>query len=327
MLPKISVIIPVYNVENFLSKCIEDLLQQTYHNLEIILVNDGSTDSSPAICRRYAASDKRIKLINKTNGGLSDARNAGIHAAAGIFIAFVDSDDRIAPDFIEILYKSLESTGADIAECSFLKFSTDEELELLTETAKKIVTPATVVDKLEGMKLLLDEQLKQVVWNKLYRTSVLGSIFFPVGKLNEDEYWTYRVLYNADKIAVINNKLYFYRQQAGSIMGQKYSLRRLDGLRAYEERIAFMKRKLPQLQNLAIKKYCLGAVFHYKKLMENPDLDANGRYRKEIMASIRKYNRVSVLKQWHWKEIGWHTLFVYAPETTVRLRRFLYKDF
>ena len=181
---KISIVIPIYNVEKYLPQCLDSVINQTHQNLEIILVNDGSTDSCGEIGEEYAAKDPRIKVIHKENGGLSDARNAGIKVATGEYIAFIDSDDFVAVDFCEKLLETLLENTADVAECDFLAFENDRDLEKFsTDTKEKI----EVFETEAALELLMKEYFKQTVWNKLYRREVLGDFEFPVGKINEDE--------------------------------------------------------------------------------------------------------------------------------------------
>lgn len=307
----ISVIIPVYNVEAYLPQCLDSIINQTYRDLEIILVNDGSTDGSTKICEEYVARDKRIKVIHKENGGLSDARNAGLKIATGDFISFVDSDDLIALNFYDKMLDQLITHHADIVECNFIKFKKETDVKNVASSNTAISASYTTELSLIS---LMNEQLKQVVWNKLYKAEVIDQLEFPVNKINEDEYWTYRVFGKAQKIVKIPDVLYYYRQQAESIMGTKYSLRRLDGLTALEERVEYMKEYFPGLADLAGKKFCFGSMFHYHQLGINKELDPQKDYRKNIFKKIKGYNRIATFKRWHWKELVWYQLFIWAPQ-------------
>lgn len=315
---KISVIIPIYNVADYLPACLECVIAQTYKNLEIILVNDGSTDSCPQICEEFAANDDRIKVVHKINGGLSDARNAGFQVASGQFISYVDSDDLLSLVFYEKLLNALLENDADIAECDYIKFETEQDL-INYNTA---LQPAEIYTTEKSLELLMNEQLKQVVWNKLYRKQVVAGIEFPIGKINEDEFWTYRVFGNAKKVVQIQDALYFYRQQTGSIMGKKYSLKRLDGLQALEERIGYMHENFPGLETMAIKYFCLGSTFHYQQLYGHPELDPDQNYRRNIIRKVRQYNRFPVLNKWHWKDVVWYKLFLQSPALYMKLRKY-----
>jgi len=315
---KISVIVPIYNVEKYLPQCLDSIIHQTYGNLEIILVNDGSIDSSREICFKYRSADTRVVLIDKSNGGLSDARNMGCSIATGDYISFVDSDDVLNLHFYEMLYNNLSATGADIIECGIRQFKNDCELRQLT------ATPCTVeiFNTQQALEQLMNGFLKQVVWNKIYKREVIYTILFPVGRLNEDEFWTYQVFGNAAKIVKISNELYFYRQQTDSLMGKKYSLKRLDGLEAVKERILFMKEKFPTLENLAIKTFCFESFSHYRKLCEHPDIDPQKTFRKKIALGITKFNKFSIYRSWDLKTIFWFQLFVFMPAIYIKCMKY-----
>lgn len=314
---KISIIIPVFNVEQYLRQCLKSIISQTYDNLQIILINDGATDSSPQICNEYAASDSRIIVIHKTNGGLSDARNAGLKVASGDIISFVDSDDLLSQNFYSRMIQALSGSNADIVECNYIKFQEEAEL---AEIESRFGQPAKLFDTGSALISLMNEELKQVVWNKIYKADVLSNLEFPVNKINEDEYWTYKVFGNAGKILKIPDTLYFYRQQEGSIMGKPYSLRRLDGLQALEERVQYMKENYPNLVNLAVKKLCFAITFHYQMLTINQKIDPEMIFRKKLKDDLNLYNKFSIISTWHWKEIIWFQLFKWSPAHYMKLR-------
>ena len=314
---KISIIIPIYNVEQYLPQCLKSVINQTYQNLEIILVDDGSTDACPQICEEFALKDNRIKLIHKKNGGLSDARNAGLKRATGDFISFIDSDDFVAVDFCEKLLKALLENTADVAECDFLAFDNDQDLEKFsTDTKEKI----EVFETEAAVELLMKEYFKQTVWNKLYRREVLGHFEFPVGKINEDEFWTYKVFGNSKKLVKITDVLYFYRQQAASIMGKQYSLKRLDGLQALEERIGYMRENFPKLEHLAVQIFCMASMDHYIKIEQHPEIDPQKIFREKVVASVKKYDQTFILENSDWKAVFWYQLFIKTPGIYAKLR-------
>lgn len=317
---KISIIIPIYNVEKYLSQCLDSVINQTYHNLEIILVNDGSTDSCPQICEEYAAKDNRIKVIHKQNGGLSDARNAGLKIATGDFISFVDSDDLLSFGFYEALVRTALDSNADIAECGFYKFEENEEVNLSKNSTGN---PPEIFDTEIALKLLMEGPLSVVVWNKIYKKEIISDILFPINRINEDVYWTYKVFGKAKKIVKIQDELYFYRQQSASIMGEKYSLKRLDGLEAFEERILYIKEHFPNLEPLAIKVFCFGSMSHYHLISINNKVDPQKSFRKSILRKVKQYNKLSVVKNWHWKEIVWYQLFLWSPDNYMKLRDYM----
>ena len=317
---KISIIIPVYNVEKYLSTCLDSVINQTYQNLEIILVNDGSTDACPKICEVYATKDNRIKVIHKQNGGLSDARNVGLKQTTGNLVSFVDSDDVLALDFYQKLINVLIKNNADIAECGFLKFENESKLNEAKIDRHQNVE---IYETEKALALLLEGSLSIVVWNKIYKKKLLEGIEFPVNKINEDEYWTYKIIAKAKKIVKIHDELYFYRQQPTSIMGSSYSIKRLDGLKAHEERLAYLKENYPELEQSAIRTYCMVAMYHYHQLSKHNDIDPERTYRDSIYDKVKNYYKWSVLKNWYWKDIIWFLLFIYSPKNYMRVREYM----
>lgn len=244
----ISVIVPVYKVESYLNRCIESIVSQTYNNLEIILVDDGSPDNCPVICEDWRKRDHRIRVVHKKNGGLSDARNAGMKVASGDYIGFVDSDDWIAPKMYEKLLEAINRDGSDIAACSVkMVWQDDKPDRMLTQSTNRVMS------RLEAQLALLEEaELKQPVWYKLYRKEIIQKIPFEKGKYHEDVFWSYQAVGNANKVSVIDYVGYFYWQRTGSIMGENYSLRRLDAMEAYCNRYEYMKELFPELQQKAL---------------------------------------------------------------------------
>lgn len=278
----ISVIVPIYKVEKYLKRCVNSLLAQSYSDFELILVDDGSPDNCGNICEEYAAKDKRIRVIHKENGGLSDARNAGLGIANGEYIAFVDSDDWVATNYLETLLKVIELTDSDICECEVLK--TTGEIEKY-ENSKEKYTSYSSEKALE--LLICDKILHQYVWNKLYKRSCLKGIPFAVGKINEDEFWTYQVFGNARRITKISNVLYYYFQRGSSIMGNHYNLKRLDALEAKSLRQQYIEEKFPTLTE--VSKINLFESCIYSGQMTLKFLEKNEKKQaKIIIDNIRK---------------------------------------
>ncbi len=241
--PLISVIVPVYKVEAYLDKCISSITEQTYRNLEILLVDDGSPDRSGEICDAWAAKDSRIRVIHQKNAGGGAARNTGMDAATGQFVGFVDSDDYLHPRMYEHLY-SLMAEGVDIAECQILE-TEGENAPLEDGTAgEQLIYPVE-----EAMLLhIRDERFRQTPPNKLYRAMTMKGIRYPIGTLIDDEFFTYRLIANCKKLAWSSSHMYAYRQRHGSAMHKPYSLGRLDGILAKQQRLAFLKEKIPALE-------------------------------------------------------------------------------
>lgn len=245
--PRISVIVPVYRVEAFLDRCIQSIAAQTYRNLEIILVDDGSPDNCPALCDAWEEKDPRIKVIHKKNGGLSDARNAGMAAASGELMGFVDSDDWIAPDMYQHLYDLLNADGSDIAACGVeMVWEAGMPSRMLTKAGR------CVLNQEEAMRAIIEESwLKQPVWYKLYKTALIRDIPFPVGKYHEDVFWSYQAVARAQSVSVSDKVGYYYVQRGGSIMGGGYSLKRLQAIEAKVLRLAFIQKNFPELEKTA----------------------------------------------------------------------------
>ena len=179
-MPKISIIVPVYNVEKYLEKCVKSILNQTFTDFELILVDDGTPDSSGVICDQFAEKDERIKVIHKKNGGLSDARNTGIEVAKGEYIGFVDSDDYIAEDMYELLYTNIVNEEADLSICGIYDVYENKE-------AQKRIRQYMILNKFEAIKVILEAKIVSVhAVNKLYKKELFTHVRYPVGKITED---------------------------------------------------------------------------------------------------------------------------------------------
>lgn len=275
---KISVIVPVYKVEPFLDRCVQSIVDQTYRNLEIILVDDGSPDNCPAMCDNWALKDSRIKVIHKTNGGLSDARNAGMQVATGELMGFVDSDDWIASDMYQRLYERMEQDDSDMVACG---------VEMVWEdgTPSRMLTQSgdCVLNRNEAMEAIIKEdRLKHPVWYKLYKTVLVQNILFPGGKYHEDVFWSYQAVGASQRISVTDYVGYFYRQRGDSIMGEKYTLKRLDAVEATAKWCAYVKEQFPELIGLMQGKLIGCCMYHNQLLLQNSVLDYDGRCKKWV---------------------------------------------
>lgn len=209
--PLISIIVPVYGVEAYLHQCIDSLLIQTYQNLEIILVDDGSPDNCPAICDEYAKMDARVQVIHKENGGLSDARNAGLDVATGTYIGFVDSDDWVASDMYAYLLHGILGYQSEISYCGFINVH-DTWMDYSNSQTDKVYTAEVALNE------LFFDRLGNFAWNKLYKAELWNGIRFPTGKNFEDIRTMYKLFERASRIAVLKEPKYFYRIRQGSIM-------------------------------------------------------------------------------------------------------------
>lgn len=210
--PLVSVIVPVYNVEKYLARCLDSIVEQTYQNLEIILINDGSTDGSGEICRQYAERDSRIRLFHQENRGQSVARNVGLDNMTGEYIVFVDSDDYISPQFVEILLVALLRSNVLIARCKYVRVADQEDNKKLGTRVKDI--PCRIIDKMEVFDMfgVTDEYL----WVYLYHKTIFKSLRFPAGKTWEDIRLFPELFWQIDKLCLVDISLYAYRQRPGS---------------------------------------------------------------------------------------------------------------
>ena len=315
---KISVIVPVYKAEPYLDKCVSSIVNQTYKNLEIILVDDGSPDNCPAMCDAWAEKDSRIRVMHKTNGGLSDARNAGMAVATGKLMAFVDSDDWIVPDMYEYLYQRLTEDNSDIAACGVQMVWEDK-------TPSRTLTRegSCVLNQEEAMRAIIEESwLKQPVWYKLYKTELVRDILFPVGKYHEDVFWSYQAVGRAQRVSVSDHIGYYYLQRGGSIMGEGYSLKRLDAVEAKIQRCAYIQERFPALSPLAVKDLWLTCIYHGQLALRNLDEKAVAQA-MAFLQSVLKSNPVAA-DGCTWKERIWLRMARLDLQMTCRLRTCLH---
>ncbi len=285
---KISVIVPVYNVEKYLKKCIESILKQTYKNLDIILVDDGSTDESGKICKQYEAKDNRIRVISQNNMGLSAARNTGIDASKGDYIAFVDSDDWIEYDMYEILINSIINYNADIAISSTRNI--DESNNILGDNRDLINDDIQIFNKHDMMsRYLLGGWIP--AWDKLYKKELFNNIKFPVGKINEDEAIMLKILDRTTRIVVNNNAVYNYLKRPMSITTSKFSRKKFDWLDNSYNNLQYIKSNYPNITLQAESRYfkCINSLID-QIIFGNYNGFENDLYsmRKNVIRNIHK---------------------------------------
>ena len=285
-MPKISIIVPVYNVENYLKNCIDSILNQTFKDFELILVNDGSTDNSLNICEDYKSIDDRIKIVNKKNGGLSSARNAGLDIATGEYIGFIDSDDYIHPQMYEILYNEIKNE-ADISMCDFEKvYEFDKKLlgsNFVSDYEIEILNNEEALSKLAEK----NEVTYVVAWNKLYKKELFKDIKFKEGIIHEDEYIIHRLLYQVNKLIYVKEKLHFYLQRKGSIIDKKLDIDRVDYMLACSDRVRFFYEK--NLIDLKVK----WEYFYLLEILKNYSiLDKNYHNHKKLKILKNDFRRL-----------------------------------
>lgn len=274
----ISVIIPIYKVEKYLERCIQSVINQTYTNLQIILVDDGSPDSCGKICDDYAKKDSRIEVIHKTNGGISDARNVGINKAKGKYIAFLDPDDYIVKDMYETLYKNLIKYKADISICKYQYIQEEKQLNFNNDSNNIFI-----MDKMQAMKeLLINKTITNHLWNKLYKKDFFNDIKFPNGKKYEDIYVMYLLFEKSSKIVYQDTTKYIYINREQSILHNKNPNMIQDYINCINNRYKYLFNKYEELEKelnynllFSILNYHVMAIggklkeFYNSEVMEN----------------------------------------------------------
>lgn len=282
---QISVIVPVYNVEKFLRRCVDSILAQSFTDFSLILVDDGSPDGSGAICDGYARQDSRVQVIHQENGGLAAARNAGICRAFengdSTWLTFIDSDDWIHPDFLAVLLEAAVQTGCRLSACGFLRTCGEPLPE--GETAPVKVSADTYYCDAPA------DASPVMACGKLYHRSLFQSLRYPQGKYHEDEFTTYRVVYEAGQVAKVEAKLYAYYQNPDSITQSRWRPQRLDALEAFRQQMAFAReqenlRLLHRVTDSYV--WCIG--HQARQLARQGDLDAGSRmHLKNLRATLK----------------------------------------
>ncbi|MBP5599730.1 MAG: glycosyltransferase [Lachnospiraceae bacterium] len=268
---KISVIVPVYNVENYIDKCVESIVNQTYSNLEIILVDDGAIDSSGKKCDEWAKKDARITVIHKENGGLSDARNAGLKIATGDYIGFVDSDDWIDTTMYERLYKELSDGKTNIALCEFLETETEDVKGEKTGKKYEFTGRELLQHMFEGN---LEPYVTYSVWKCLYRKEAIEELTFPKGRVYEDVLFTAKAFWEQARIVVLADKLYYYRVRRESITKRGFNRKQVEDILAYcDGLLEFYKENGTEVEKQYLNEAILWTVlsFRYDVLNNSKD--------------------------------------------------------
>lgn len=284
----ISVIVPVYNIEPYVERCIRSILNQTYDNLEIIAVNDGSTDNSGKLCHRIAETDPRIRVINQKNLGLSEARNAGLRIAKGSYIAFVDGDDYIDEQMYEKLYEKLMQDRSDLALCNIRYVN--ENGQVIDENKFDLKDEILCEnDFWEGYYGKL--QIPYVVsWNKLYKRETFKGIFFDKGKIHEDEFVLHKIISRCGKISVIKEPFYNYVQRPESIMCSSYNIQRLQAMEAYNIRLAYFVEKNENFICSTMTRM-LGVLLDAKEKLDFSDKANRKRYYEMVKVYKRNFRQ------------------------------------
>lgn len=299
----ISVIIPIYKVEKYLDECIKSVVEQTYKNIEIILIDDGSPDNCPKMCEEWVKKDSRIKVIHKINGGLSDARNAGLEIATGDYIAFVDSDDWILPEMYEKMLFTIKKENADICACNIRSCYLDHE----EEWGCKEYTVGNSEQILD--MLYSDTKYPVSALNKLYKRECWKELRFPVGKICEDAFTTYHLVHNAEQIVQIPEAFYCYRIRSQSIMTSEFSTKKMDEEEAWRSNYEFIKEYYPNLYRKAFGFY----LQKVHRLISTIPKEQRGEFQKqfEYLQKIMGRNLLFILLR---SDLNWKYRIKYVMD-------------
>lgn len=289
----VSVIVPVYCVEEYLFRCVDSLVKQTYHNLEIILVDDGSLDNCGKLCDDWAKNDSRIKVIHKKNSGLASARNAGLDVCTGDYILFVDSDDYVASNIVEFLLNDIQQSGADISICDYIPFNEQHTYSNKYPNKKFVISGKEKWEFIvSGKQNNSYGSVSVVQWNKLFKSEIFKKLRFQEGKVNEDEFIIAEEFGLADRISYNLEPLYYYLQRDNSII-HTFSVNRFDAIDAYDQRIAYFKKH--HLDEYAQRTISLKIIFltylvgrNYKEIRKNKEYKAIAKHYIDENASNAK---------------------------------------
>lgn len=280
--PEISVIVPVYNVEKYLRRCVDSILSQTYREMEVLLVDDGATDQSGSICDAYAAQDPRVRVIHKKNGGLSDARNAGMEASAGKYLCFIDSDDFIHQRMLEVLHNLALREDADVAVCGICDCYEGSQTNQSKEIREIVCTGV------EALKLTLEgNDLPGSVCSKLIRRELVSDHRFLKGKTYEDAFFTPELLIPARKVAATTESLYYYWHRAGSITTKPFSQRNMDVVDAYRFTLEQVQKSCPELCDVAMFRLYWAHFVVLDKILVTPNYKQLPQY-AQVVGFLKK---------------------------------------
>lgn len=294
---KISVIVPVYKVEQYLRRCVDSILSQTFSDFELILIDDGSPDRCGEICDEYKQRDDRVVVIHQSNGGLSAARNTGIawcfDKSNSNWFTFIDSDDWVHPKYLEDLLHAVQKYQTKVSICEFYE-TIDEGAEIAEYGKEEVVTPEEFYDK--------NRINATVAWGKLYNRECFEKIRFPQGRLHEDEFTTYKILFQYSYIAIVKKKLYYYFRNNQSIMHMTWSDKRLDALEAHKEQIHFfMERGFHRAYLRSVRAY-VGAICNNCELLEKEKshYELKKKLKEELRISLKMYRKEVPFNECRW---------------------------
>ncbi|WP_130858643.1 glycosyltransferase family 2 protein [Gracilibacillus phocaeensis] len=290
---KVSIIVPIYNVEPYIHRCLDSIIHQTYSNLEIILVDDGSPDDCGKIANDYQQTDRRVHVIHQENAGLSDARNQGVKRASGDYTMFVDSDDWLKETMVEMMMTYMISYQADVVQTAFY-YAYQDKLLVDQRYFKEHDRPVLLQQDRLMYELIANEKVKNFAWGKLYKTSFIRNIPFKKGVLFEDVFWAHHVMHQVDRYLILHQPMYYYYQRDNSIAAT-YTTRSLDMLKGLKERHRFVESNYPELMDTSYKLILKTSLIHYNLCTLNRSIDSNKLHREAIAFYIR--NNDMELKQ------------------------------
>ena len=280
----ISIIIPIYNVENYLAQCLDSIYSQLTPSMEVILVNDGSKDNSLAICQEYLKKYPETILVDKKNGGLSDARNAGTEVANGKYVFYLDSDDWLIPNTLQQLYEFAETKQCEVVQGNF--YYTYNDYLLFDDRFIKGNQAPFVLNRNQAMKeLIKNEYIKNFAWGKLILTSIAKKYPFKKGVFFEDAYWKHHIIHETTKYGVLPIPVCYYRQREGSISGN-FSIRNLDLLKGYEERMEFIRKNYPEYES-SINEFFWKITYSIYEMSQNSE---DNRIKTEFQEYWKRMN-------------------------------------
>lgn len=281
-IPLISVVVPVYNVEKYLNRCLDSIVSQTYHNLEIILVDDGSTDSSLEICEEYAKKDTRIRVFHKENGGVSDARNYGIDYSRGEYVTFVDSDDKVTDDYVEFLWKLTENGKYKMSVCSLYNLYTDSN-RVVTKgnRTRELLSAKQCIEK-----MCYDDEVDTCVYAKMMYRDLFQTIRFPKGKWFEDIGTIYRLFEENTEIACGFSPKYYYCIRPDSIVTGSFSEKKLDMLEMTDQMANFVNEKYPDLKLATLRRQVYA---RFSTLNQMANVDNMDEVKNELISFIHSH--------------------------------------
>lgn len=306
----VSIIIPVYNVKRYIDEALMSVVKQSYANLEIIVVDDGSTDGSEKICKLYADNDKRIQLIRQENKGLSSARNRGLELMTGEYVAFLDSDDAFHQDFVSLLLNEALSTGSDIVECKCDRYHTRGLIKDKNHNVIGLQYNRKIHNNTQALRALADGELDHVTWNKLYKRDVWDDIRFPDGHVYEEVDTTYRLIEKSKRICALSISLYKHRIRDDSISGTCSQRKVADWFLAYEHWETFIELNIPSIftpeQLNIVRLSRIKPMIGFYGKYENEGLNDN-EFKKKIRTTI-----ISFGKRYCVGECDYRTKMAYA---------------